>query len=125
MSKAKRELRERVHQKYGGHCAYCGVEISLAAMQVDHISPQHLNYIGQGDVNDFENLNPSCRPCNNFKAVWSLEEFRRHLSAQVDRCRQYSVNFRNAERFGLIAVLSTEIKFYFERLADLNGDAGT
>lgn len=114
MSKARQTLRERVHAKYGGCCAYCGVQITLKQMQVDHITPRYLSYAHQ-NLEDFENLNPACRPCNNFKQVWTLEEFRHQLSEQVDRCRRYSVNFRNAERFGLLEVKRVAIVFYFER----------
>lgn len=112
------EMRGRVYAKFGGHCAYCGVAMIRPDMHVDHIDPKSLR--GQ---DDFENLNPSCRRCNNFKAVWSLEEFRHHLSKQVERCRAYSVNFRNAERFGLVKVVASEIVFYFERCA-VSAEAG-
>ena len=106
------EMRGRVYAKCGGRCAYCGAAMIRPDMHVDHIHPQYA--LGE---DDFENLNPSCRPCNNFKAVWSLEQFRHELSKQVERCRQYSVNFRNAERFGLVTVISSQIVFYFERSA--------
>lgn len=108
--------RAAIHAKCGGRCAYCGVPIDINRMAIDHIHPRSC-----GGTNDHGNLNPSCRACNNFKAVWSLEEFRRHLSQQVDRCRKYSVNFRNAERFGMVRIVGTEVKFYFERLQDSAG----
>ena len=37
----KRE-REEVLKKYDGHCAYCGAEITLKQMQVDHLIPMEL-----------------------------------------------------------------------------------
>lgn len=102
--------RIRVHAKYGGCCAYCGVEISLLGMQIDHIVAR-----AHGGANVFENLNPACASCNKFKTVWSLEEFRAELAAQVDRARRGSLNFRLAERFGLVRVVSTDVVFHFER----------
>lgn len=30
-------VREKVYQKYNGHCAYCGCELQYKDMQVDHI----------------------------------------------------------------------------------------
>lgn len=104
------ETRIAIHAKFGGRCAYCGVEITLTGMQIDHIQPRSL-----GGSNQHDNLNPACRACNNFKNVWSLEAFRRNLSDQVERCRKYSVNFRNAERFGMVEVRSTDVVFFFER----------
>ena len=32
--------REKVYDKYSGHCAYCGKPITLQSMQVDHIIPK-------------------------------------------------------------------------------------
>lgn len=33
----RKRIRELVYQKYDGHCAYCGREIAMEDMQVDHI----------------------------------------------------------------------------------------
>lgn len=54
-----KKIREMIYTKYNGHCAYCGMELEIKDMQVDHIIPQRL---GGGD--DTGNLNPSCRLCN-------------------------------------------------------------
>ncbi len=118
----KKAVRLQALEKYKGHCAYCGEEITLKTMQVDHIrSKQNFSYglrseIPEYGVDDIRNLNPSCRPCNNFKNVFSLEEFRRELESQVARARRYSVNFRMAEMFGLIQVEDEPIVFYFEKV---------
>lgn len=116
----KKELRERVYKRYGGRCAYCGEKIEYKAMQIDHIVPKErfsLLYRQSSrlyGVDDIENLNPSCRKCNNFKTVWTLEEFRRELSQQITRGRERSVNWRMAEKFGLIQVTNRPVVFYFE-----------
>jgi 5-methylcytosine-specific restriction endonuclease McrA len=101
-----------IHAKCGGRCAYCGVEITIEKMSIDHIHPR-----AAGGTDERANLNPSCRACNNFKSVWSLEEFRQHVAHQVERCRKYSVNYRTAERFGLVQVVRTDVVFYFEHIA--------
>ena len=41
----KKELRQKVHFKYCGKCAYCGKNIKYKEMQVDHIHPQHLSHL--------------------------------------------------------------------------------
>ena len=107
----KKSERQAVYQKYSGRCAYCGDEIEYNAMQVDHIKPKEY-----GGADHFDNYNPSCRACNNFKNVWKVEEFRRELQEQVKRAKRYSVNFRMAEKYGLIAVIDEPIIFYFERV---------
>lgn len=124
----KKEIRKQAHEKCGGRCAYCGEEVTLKTMQVDHIIPKKYfteRYWCSGlqevittdyDVDDMKNLNPSCRACNNFKGVFSLESFRQELGKQVERARRYSVNFRMAEKFGLVQVAERPIVFYFEKL---------
>jgi 5-methylcytosine-specific restriction endonuclease McrA len=118
--------RQEVLDKYDGHCAYCGDEIILQTMQVDHIRPKLFFEFGCEEdipdygVDDIENLNPSCRKCNNFKNVWSIEEFRRELEAQVGRARKYSVNFRMAEKFNQIQINEQPIIFYFEKKLRVN-----
>lgn len=114
----KKELRERVHRKYAGHCAYCGANIEIQQMQVDHIIPKERWHIDgrfrEYNRDDFENLNPACRYCNNWKHSKRVEEFRADLEAQIERARKYSRNFRMAERYGLISVNMPKVKFYFE-----------
>lgn len=105
-----KKVRSMVHEKYGGRCAYCGEAIALKGMNVDHIKAVHI-----GGCDSVENLNPSCRACNNFKYSWTIEELRYALTMQVDRARKSSVNFRNAERYGLIQVTDIPVVFYFEQ----------
>lgn len=50
-------VRLKVYEKYNGHCAYCGCELELKDMQVDHIESVYW-YNG---ANDIENYNPACR----------------------------------------------------------------
>lgn len=109
------KVRARVHQKYGGRCAYCGTEITQKGMQVDHI---HAQYLGGKD--DFANLNPACHDCNNYKLTYSLEELRQQIELQVERAFKYSRNFRLAHRYGLVECTGRPVRFYFETV--LTGD---
>lgn len=106
------EIRKQVHQKFDGRCAYCGHEITQQQMQVDHIYPKALN-----GSNGMENLNPACHMCNNYKLTFSVEELRRQIGRQVERGRRSSVNFRLAERYGLIELTGNPVVFYFERVS--------
>lgn len=118
----KKQQRQQILEKYGNRCAYCGEDIDLKSMQVDHIRSQRNFYFGRRseipdyDVHSIQNLNPSCRKCNNFKTGMGLEEFRNELQKQVERARLRSVNFRMAEKFGQIQVNEKPIRFYFEKL---------
>lgn len=62
-----------------------------------------------------ENKVPSCPPCNLFKSTFSVEGFRREIKEQVERARNSSVNFRTAERFGLIQTKDEPVVFWFEK----------
>ena len=107
-----RETRAAVYAKCGGRCGYCGIVLdTIKAMQVDHIQPKQFR-----GTDDFENLMPACRSCNNYKTVFSVEEFRRMVSQQVELLRRYATNYRHAERFGLVkATVPERIVFYFEQ----------
>ena len=113
--------RQIVYEKHDGHCAYCGCEITIKQMQVDHIRPKHNYHYGDMrkipdyEPDDTRNLNPACRFCNYKKDTFTLEEFRKELSLQVTRARKTSYNFRMAERYGQIIINETPIRFYFEK----------
>lgn len=109
-TKAERAI---VWHKCNGHCAYCGTLLPDKGWHVDHIHPHR-----RGGSNAMANLHPACWPCNNLKHTLSLEQFRKRIAAQLDRARKYSVNFRTAERFGLITVTAShKVKFYFETIS--------
>lgn len=104
-----KQLRQKVYEKYGGHCSYCGHEISINEMQVDHIKPQRL-----GGTDDFENLNPACRLCNHYKRAEPLESWRNFfLGGIIKRLRNVYI-FKVAERYGMIEVKGWNKTFYFE-----------
>ena len=132
IKKAKREI---VHKKFNGHCAYCGDLIKYKDMQVDHIIPQtdffgivrqfkangykkqlpdFLTHLDVTDVDHIDNLNPSCRKCNNFKSWHSFEDFRFELSEQLKRAEKTSTNYRFAKKYGQVIETPKPIVFYFE-----------
>ena len=124
----KQEIRQKIYNKYGGHCAYCGEEIEYKKMQVDHIFPQSKKHwlssdymkkyekISIDNIDEIDNLNPSCRSCNLWKHNLRLEGFRRELQRQVDRVNRYSANYRMAKKYGLIIETGKPVSFYFEKL---------
>ena len=73
--------REEVYNKCGGHCAYCGKEITIKQMQVDHIEP-HWHTLSEQQAkksgidkgsHNISNLNPSCARCNKWKSRANLK----------------------------------------------------
>lgn len=107
---AKRnDIREKVYEKCGGRCAYCGMPIDIKDMQIDHREPKAF-----GGKDALENYEPSCRLCNHYKRANSVETFRLWLlGGIVDRLRKDYI-FRVAERFGIVKVIGWKYKFFFE-----------
>lgn len=106
-----KEERKQIYQKYKGHCAYCGLPITIQEMQVDHIVA-----LKRGGPDSIENANPACRMCNKYKDTLTLYDFKNWLLAGViGRLRKLFI-FRIAERYGMISVNDWDKKFYFERV---------
>lgn len=101
--------RQKVYDKYSGHCAYCGKAINIKDMQVDHILPKR-----NGGTDDIDNLNPSCRLCNHYKRAADIETFRNDLlGGLLDRLMKIYI-FRVALDYGIISINGWGNKFYFE-----------
>jgi 5-methylcytosine-specific restriction endonuclease McrA len=118
----KKINREEIYNKCNGHCAYCGVEITIKQMQVDHIEPHwhtltetqaQKSKIKKGS-HEIENLNPSCSRCNKWKSTYSLESFRNVIETSLVRLERDTPNFRLARDYGLLTETPKRIKFYFE-----------
>lgn len=103
--------RQAVYDKLGGHCAYCGREIAMEEMQVDHIVP-----LRKGGADELQNMLPACRSCNHYKSTLDVEQFRRLVEKMPETLTRDSVTYRNAVRFGLVEPKPHPVVFYFEKL---------
>ncbi len=113
------KLRELVYNKYGGHCAYCGCELDMKDMQVDHINSKHnARCKGQEVDNGIDNLNPSCRQCNYYKGGSNLEGFRKKIAKTLSHSCIDTFQARLAMKYGIIQYFEWDKKFYFEKLED-------
>jgi len=117
-------VRERVKQKYGGHCAYCGcvpdkiyidhlVAICDPRATILQFTPEYKEQ--RSIVHDESNLMPSCFACNNYKINMDLERFRSELGKQAERALKTSVNCRLAVKYGLFLQNNHPIVFFFEK----------
>lgn len=103
-----KEMRAQVYAMYGGHCAYCGREIDIKEMQVDHVQAVYLS-----GKDELENYRPACRQCNFYKSTMSVEGLREQLSLIPGRLEKL-LTFRLALAYGLIQITGRPVKFYFE-----------
>lgn len=118
-----RRLRELVYQKHNGHCGYCGCLLDYNQMQVDHINSL---YVKSLDLNladnpkltqddNIENLMPSCRQCNYYKAEADIEGFRRKLKDWLEKTCIDTFQARLAMKYGMLTFKPWDGKFYFEK----------
>ena len=115
-----KKIREQVYQLCNGHCAYCGCEITMREMQVDHfLSFENGRAIAidhQGDIDSADNYLPACRSCNYYKSSMWVDMFRKQIFRFTDVLLRDSVTFRNALRFGQVEIKQHEPIFYFEQI---------
>ena len=103
-----KDMRREVYEMYGGHCAYCGREIDIKDMQVDHVQSVYL-----GGEDERSNYRPACRSCNFYKSTMSVEGLREQLGLIAGRLEKLFI-FRLALAYGLIQLTGRPVKFYFE-----------
>ena len=109
--------RKRVHDIFGGKCAYCGCELP-ERWHADNIEPIVRNW-WNGTCNHPEldvesNYFPSCPSCNILKSSFGIEIFRKGIQGYVNSLNQYSTQYKMAKKFGLVQETNVEVKFYFE-----------
>jgi len=118
-----KKIREAVYAKFDGHCAYCGCEITMKDMQVDHIQPVMRNYDestaehygwGKKGTDDLDNLNPSCRQCNFYKGMGNIEDLRRKISSWLDYKHTFATKL--ALKYGILVEHKWDGQFYFEKV---------
>lgn len=107
-------IREDVYEKYDGRCAYCGCELDMKEMQVDHFIA-HM----EGGEDTLENYMPSCSICNRVKSTLSINKFKdeiRHCG-KIHRKRKKPImadSDKIAIKYGLTEN-DHEITLYYER----------
>jgi len=111
-----KEVRLIILSKYDGKCCYCGLDINITTLSIDHLLAKRRGAkdVVHGECS-FENFMPACKSCNSSKSDWGLEKWRQELSLKVDRLMKYNSTFRAAVKFGLIVETNKKVTFYFER----------
>jgi len=135
----RKARRQKVYEKYGGRCAYCGTKIEYKDMQVDHLIPQRLftaydltkdysqewfkkEFFAKSlDKDDPSNLMPSCRSCNHYKGAEPLKAFRYWMNTIHERIEKIYI-VRVALRYGIVKLCPFDGEFYFEKFK--NNDNG-
>ena len=110
--------RQQVYDKCNGHCAYCGCELDIKDMHIDHVQSLYWH----NGSNEMDNLLPACRSCNHYKGSSTLENFRKNLEHMPQVLMRDCVTYKIATRYGLVIPSKQEVIFYFEKLAEEGKD---
>lgn len=126
--------RKQVHDKFGGRCAYCGVELP-ERWHADHMEPVRRGLAFESgrlvssqtecqhpERHNIGNLMPACPPCNISKAQMDLETWRGWLAKHVESLNRHHSIYRLAKAYGLVQETGAGVVFYFERLAARRGE---
>lgn len=112
-------MRQLVYEKYNGHCAYCGCELDIKDMQVDHIeSVYHAELAGQQADDSLDNYNPACRACNFYKSTTTIENFRHNIQYRLIGKLRKDFNYKMLIKYGMIREDFKPVKFYFEEVKE-------
>lgn len=141
---SKKDQRQIVFNKYGGKCAYCGINLTKG-WHVDHIEPvkRQYKYVDKSVVkkrydgseytstnqvlrydkmlhphlDTIENSIPACAKCNINKHESTIEEFRNHISGYLNSLNKRMVQYQMVKKYGLVQETNNPVVFYFETLA--------
>lgn len=128
----KKRDREKVFNKYGGRCAYCGCELTKG-WHVDEIEPCRRLYEQEQVPGEYRwrdklvgymypdrlnivNQMPACASCNINKHSGSLEEFRSLIAGFMKHLNEISTQYKIAKRYGLVQETTKPVVFYFETI---------
>ena len=95
-----RQDREKVLQKYGCKCAYCGNALTLATLKLDSTNNQ---------------LYPSCLRCKRRKGSKSIEQFRLHIAVVHKQLQYLNSKYALCRDYGLVKDVTNDILFHFEK----------
>lgn len=119
------ELRQRVYEKFGGRCAYCGCDCEYHSFHIDHITPKrrykhnYKDHLPKGSDEE-SNLFPSCSSCNCVKSDMCIESFRDQIRSRLhvlNNSKSFT-EYRLVKRYGLVFELDNPVVFYFETIQD-------
>lgn len=120
--------RAELKQKYGGHCAYCGVVLG-DRWHADHFEAIQrkiaiagnrfvsTNECYRPELHCIDNMMPACAPCNINKSVFDLETWRGYIAKHVESFNAHSAPYRIAKAYGLVVETGLPVAFYFEQSA--------
>lgn len=110
--------RGQVYTRFNGRCAYCGCELELNEMQVDHF----IAHMSQGGEDTLDNYYPACAVCNRVKTDSSIDRFRENIRhcGEIHRKRKKPI-MADSDKIAIKYDLTKEdheITFFYEKYED-------
>ena len=124
---SKRNEREFLFGKYGGRCAYCGIELQKG-WHIDHREPIRRSPDGtclHPELDILDNKELSCPSCNINKHSMTLEHFRSTIVGYVESMNKRMTQYKMAKKYGLIKETRKPLVFYFETINPPNTETNT
>lgn len=120
--------RKLIYDKFGGKCAYCGMDLPEKGWHVDEVLPVRRNHKWDRSkrkwVHDgtclhperfhIDNQYPACASCNINKRTHSLEGFRRLIQGFMKHLNEQSTQYKMAKKYGLVTETNKKVKFWYE-----------
>ena len=73
-------LRQRVIERDGMRCVYCGLDLERNQIHLDHVVPE-----AEGGATSYDNLQVTCAKCNTEKGTLTEDQFMAKLRARAIR----------------------------------------
>lgn len=103
-NKTRGAMRRDIWSKYGGRCAYCGVEIPFKDFHMDTYYPD------KGFIP--ENMMPCCKYCFRHKHGKTPKEFQSFIEENYKKIREQP-EYKAAKRYGLILESPHKLTFFY------------
>jgi len=113
--------RRYILSKFDDRCAYCGCELDMDSLNVDHVvSKQAYRRIKEDlpsnfEVDGIDNLFPACQSCNCSKCDGSVEWYRDKIHELRTSLLDLSPKVKIAMRLGYLTFSNKPIIFHFEK----------
>jgi len=117
----KPNLQKALLSDFENACAYCGTELSLATIEVDHVVAMNKTSLG---LHMYGNLAACCNACNRKKAMASLDSFlasfpvarAKAIKLKLEkRALDYGANVDTSELKNVVAKLSASVSDFTEK----------
>lgn len=101
-------FRRKIFEKYNGRCAYCGNQITIDNMTIDHFDPK-----SKGGSLSIHNCLPSCKRCNEIKADGTIDSMRDKIERSLKSLSR-NKDYQILRKYGIVNTTKEPVTFFYE-----------